>query len=124
MEFAYIQRMEYCLSGGLGWISRMPTTAQLYPDFKYVDLIQLNYYHNHPDYRRINMMTYKWDNTNYQLEPARNMKWEVRADIGYKGNRLSATYFRERMNNALMTSHTINHWHISYMIRQVSMVRL
>ena len=91
MEFAYIQRMEYCL----GWISRMPTTAQLYPDFKYVDLIQLNYYHNHPDYRRINMMTYKWDNTNYQLEPARNMKWEVRADIGYKGNRLSATYFRE-----------------------------
>ena len=87
-------------SGGLGWISRMPTTAQLYPDFKYVDLIQLNYYHNHPDYRRINMMTYKWDNTNYQLEPARNMKWEVRADIGYKGNRLSATYFRERMNNA------------------------
>ena len=87
-------------SGGLGWISRMPTTAQLYPDFKYVDLIQLNYYHNHPDYRRINMMTYKWDNTNYQLEPARNMKWEVRADIGYKGNRLSATYFRERMINA------------------------
>ena len=80
----------------------MPTTAQLYPDFKYVDLIQLNYYHNHPDYRRINMMTYKWDNTNYQLEPARNMKWEVRADIGYKGNRLSATYFRERMNLSLI----------------------
>lgn len=87
-------------SGGLGWISRMPTTAQLYPDFKYVDLIQLNYYHTNPDYRRINMMTYKWDNTNYQLEPARNMKWEVRADVSYKGNRLSITYFRERMNNA------------------------
>ena len=46
------------------------------------------------------MMTYKWDNTNYQLEPARNMKWEVRADVSYKGNRLSITYFRERMNNA------------------------
>ena len=87
-------------SGGLGWISRMPTTAQLYPDFKYVDLIQLNYYHTNPDYRRINMMTYKWDNTLYQLEPARNMKWEVRADVSYKGNRLSITYFRERMNNA------------------------
>lgn len=86
-------------SGGLGWISRMPTISQLYPDLKYVDLIQLNYYHTNPDYRRINMMTYKWDNTNYQLEPARNRKWEVRADIGYKGNRLSVTYFRERMNN-------------------------
>lgn len=83
-------------SGGLGWISRMPTISQLYPDLKYVDLIQLNYYHTNPDYRRINMMTYKWDNTNYQLEPARNRKWEVRADIGYKGNRLSVTYFRER----------------------------
>lgn len=78
-------------SGGLGWISRMPTISQLYPDLKYVDLIQLNYYHTNPDYRRINMMTYKWDNTNYQLEPARNRKWEVRADIGYKGNRLSVT---------------------------------
>ena len=62
-------------SGGLGWISRMPTISQLYPDLKYVDLIQLNYYHTNPDYRRINMMTYKWDNTNYQLEPARNRKW-------------------------------------------------
>ncbi len=87
-------------SGGLGWISRMPTTAQLYPDFKYVDLIQLNYYHADPAYRRIHMMTYKWDNTNYQLEPARNMKWEVRTDVSYEENRLSMTYFRERMNNA------------------------
>lgn len=87
-------------SGGWGQISRMPTTAQLFPDFMYVDLIQLNYYHANPDYRRINMMTYKWDNTNYGLEPARNMKWEVRADVSYKNNRLSVTYFRERMDNA------------------------
>ena len=66
------------------------------------------------------MMTYKWDNTNYQLEPARNMKWEVRADVSYKGNRLSITYFRERMNNALMISLIIGHWHINYMILLVS----
>lgn len=87
-------------SAGLGWISRMPTTAQLFPDLKYVDLIQLNYYHNNPDFRRINMITYKWDNTNYDLEPARNRKWEARADVSYKENRLSVTYFRERMDNA------------------------
>lgn len=86
-------------SGGLGWISRMPTTAQLFPDLKYVDLVQLNYYHTNPDFRRINMMTYNWDNTNYDLEPARNRKWEVRSDVSYDGNRLSVTYFRERMNN-------------------------
>ena len=87
-------------SSGLGWISRMPTTAQLFPDYKYVDLIQLNYYHSNVDYRRINIMTYKWDNTNYDLEPARNRKWEARADVSFKENRLSVTYFRERMNNA------------------------
>ena len=91
---------DIAFSGGWGRISRMPTIAQLYPDFKYADLIQLNYYHANPDYRRINMMTYKWDHTNYQLEPACNIKWEVRADISYKSNRLSMTYFREHMNNA------------------------
>lgn len=90
---------EISFSGGLGWMSRMPVTAQLYPDVKYVDLVQLNYYHNNPSYRRINMMTYKWDNANYQLEPARNRKWEIRTDLAYKGNRLSVTYFRECMNN-------------------------
>lgn len=88
------------LSGGIGWLSKMPTTAQLYPDFKYVDVVQLNYYHNNPDYRRINLNTYKWDNTNYNQEPARNQKWEVRLALSHRGNEFSVTYFQERMNNA------------------------
>lgn len=88
------------ISGGIGWLSRMPTTAQLYPDDLYVDVVQLNYYHNNPDFRRINMMTYKWDNTNYDLEPARNRKWEVRLNVDHKGYGFSITYFQEHMNNA------------------------
>lgn len=86
-------------SAGLGWLSMMPSIAQLYPDDKYVDIVQLNYYHTNADYRRINLMTYKWSNVNYDLKPARNRKWEIRATLSHKGNNLSVTYFKERMNN-------------------------
>lgn len=92
------------ISGGIGWLSKMPTTAQLYPDDLYVDLVQLNYYHNNPDFRRLNLMTYKWDNTNYDLEPARNRKWEVRLNVDHQGYGFSVTYFREHMNNAFRNS--------------------
>lgn len=88
------------LTGGIGWLSRMPTTAQLYPDELYADIVQLNYYHSNPDFRRINLMTYKWDNTNYGLKPARNRKWEVRLNADYQGYSFSVTYFREHMDNA------------------------
>lgn len=88
------------ISAGLGWLSRLPTTAQLYPDAMYVDVVQLNYYHTNADFRRINMRTYKWDNTNYDLKPSRNRKWEVRLNVEYKGYGFSTTYFREHMNNA------------------------
>lgn len=86
-------------SGGIGIFSMMPSTAQLYPDDKYTDVVELNYYHNHPAYRRIHLMTYRWGNVNYQLTPARNLKWEVRGIVSLQGNELSVTYFRERMNN-------------------------
>ncbi|OKZ13329.1 MAG: collagen-binding protein [Bacteroides oleiciplenus] len=88
------------ISGGIGWLSRMPTTAQLYPDALYVDVVQLNYYHNNPDFRRINLMTYKWDNTNYDLKPARNRKWEARLNVTHNGYGFAVTYFQERMDNA------------------------
>lgn len=88
------------ISAGIGWLSKMPTLAQMYPDMKYIDIVQLNYYHTDPDLRRINVMTYKWDNTNFALEPARNRKWEVRWSLSHKGNNFSVTYFEEKMNNA------------------------
>lgn len=91
---------KFDLSAGLGWHSKSPTVAQLYPDVIYQDIVQLNYYHNNPEYRRINMMTYTWDNTNYELEPARNRKWEVRLGGSFKGHSFSVTYFNESMNNA------------------------
>ncbi|MFD2940189.1 TonB-dependent receptor [Flavobacterium notoginsengisoli] len=86
-------------TAGIGQYTKFPTLAQLYPDFIYNDLVQLNYYHDNPAYRRINLMTYKTLPVNYDLKPAVNKKWEVRADFSYDNNRFSITYFSERMNS-------------------------
>ncbi|WP_202703730.1 TonB-dependent receptor plug domain-containing protein [Flavobacterium sp. UGB4466] len=87
------------LTAGFGQYTKFPTLAQLYPDFIYNDLVQLNYYHNTPEYRRINLMTYKTSAVNYNLTPAINKKWEVRADFSYDNNRFSVTFFNERMDS-------------------------
>ena len=87
------------LSGGIGWHTKMPVLSYLYPDPYYYDLLQLNYYHNNPEYRRLNIMTYITDKTNYALEAARNKKWELRADFSFDGNRFSVTWFREDMKS-------------------------
>lgn len=92
------KEMTISLGGGYGIQTKTPTMAQLYPDKVYYDLEELNYYHNNPDYRRLYLMTHIWDPTNYQLEAARNYKWELSADITFAGNRLSVTYFRESSN--------------------------
>lgn len=91
-------------TAGFGQYTKFPTLAQLYPDFIYNDLVQLNYYHNTPEYRRINLMTYKTSPINYDLTPAINKKWEVRADFSYDNNRFSVTLFNERMDSGFRNS--------------------
>lgn len=86
-------------SGGIGQHTKMPTIEQLFPDILYIDFIQLNYYHENADYRRVNLMTYIRDPRNTGLQPARNLKWEITTDLNIGGNRLSVTYFRERMKS-------------------------
>lgn len=93
------RKWSFDISGGVGLTTKAPTLAMLYPDPYYVDITQLNYYHNNPDYRRMNIRTYKWDNTNYDLKPARNLKWEVKLGASYGQNNFSVTYFRERMKD-------------------------
>ena len=87
------------VSGGIGQHTKMPTMEQLFPDLLYIDFIQLNYYHDNPDYRRINLMTYIVNPRNTALEPARNLKKEVSIDINIGGNRLAVTAFREKMTS-------------------------
>lgn len=91
------------LSGGWGMHTKHPTMEQLFPDRVYMDLVQLNYYHDNPAYRRINLMTYVRDSHNAALQPARNKKWELSADINVGGNRLSLTWFREDMTSGFRT---------------------
>lgn len=94
------------LSTGTGMHTKMPVLAYLYPDKYYTDFVQLNYYHNNPDYRRLNVMTYEIDKTNYGLKAARNLKWEVRADFSCENHVLSVTCFRENMNDGFRNGST------------------
>ena len=92
------------ISGGLGEHTKMPTIEHLYPEPVYIDLVQFNYYHPNEAYKRINIMTYVVDPTNYDLRAARNFKWEVGTDINIAGNRLSVTYFRENMTSGFRST--------------------
>ena len=89
---------------GVGRHTKTPTMDQLYPGLAYLDITQLNYYHSNPAYRLINQQTYRIDPTNETLCPARNLKWEVSADVNVGGNRLSVTLFREDMRSGFRSS--------------------
>ena len=94
-------QLRIMIAGGYGLTTKMPTVDYLFPQQTYHDLIQLNYYDvNKPlEYSRVNLRTYINDAANRDLRPARNHKWEVRIGAEYEGNRLSVTYFNEKLNS-------------------------
>ena len=102
--FLFDRQLNIQLVGGIGWQRKMPVMSQLYPEKIYYDLTQLNYYHTNADFRRLNMMTYIIDPTNYDLEPARNKKWEVRLDFDYDKHLFSVNYFYEKMTDGFRTT--------------------
>lgn len=93
-------------SGGVGRTSRMPTLNYLYPDPSYYDILQLAYYsqNNPQENSRYYILSYKQDATNYDLEPARNLKWEVRTDWEMMGNRLWVCFFMEKLSSGFRYS--------------------
>lgn len=93
------EKMTVSLSSGIGWHSMFPTIDLLYPEPAYMDIVELNYYHANPDYRRMYLQTYVIDPTNRNLKAARNLKWELKGDIDWAGNRLTMTYFVEDMKS-------------------------
>ena len=98
-DVIFNNKMSIVLTGGYGWHTKFPTIGQLYPETVYIDLVEMNYWHENRDCRGIYTQTYIADATNYNLEPARNKKKEVRIDISCKGNRLSVTFFNEDMKS-------------------------
>lgn len=98
------KRLSIGFGGGYGVHTKLPTLDQLYPDPEYHDIIQLNFYHNNPEFRKANVMTYITDPTNHNLAAAVNKKWEINSDINFAGNRLAITYFNEKMNSGFRSS--------------------
>lgn len=94
------------LGGGYGMTTRMPTIDYLFPQVHYSDFVQLGYYDvRHPEeYSRVNLRTYITDPTNYDLRAARNRKWEVRLGATWGKNRVSVTYFNERLSSGFRYS--------------------
>lgn len=93
------RKMTVQLTTGIGWQSMFPTIDLLYPEPAYMDIVELNYYHAKPEYRRMYLQTYVIDPTNPELKAARNLKWEIKGDVDWSGNRLTMTYFVEDMKS-------------------------
>lgn len=82
---------------GYGVLYKQPTLQMLYPNLRYLDFQQLNFYHNNPDLRYVNFMTYVINPVNYDLIAAKNVKKEIRIDLSYKKHNFFITYFNEDM---------------------------
>ncbi|MFR9165358.1 MAG: hypothetical protein ACLVKO_03660 [Dysgonomonas sp.] len=94
------KNLNISVSGGIGWHTKFPTLDQIYPDYTYRDEMRLNYYlEGFPESSYVVYETFKTKTVNYNLEPARNKKWEIRLNVEYDNNTLSVTYFKENMAN-------------------------
>ncbi|WP_245539692.1 TonB-dependent receptor plug domain-containing protein [Riemerella columbina] len=89
---------------GHGLQTKFPVLNSLHPEPLYIDFVQLNYFHDNPLYRRINLRTHIINPTNYDLQPAINRKNEVRMDLSYGKNQLSVTYFDENMDTGFRST--------------------
>jgi hypothetical protein len=80
---------------------KFPTAMQLYPEKAYYDISQLNYYSTSNEQNRlVYLLTAIKDRTNYQLEPARNRKFEVGFDLDFSSFSFDLTLFREKTQNS------------------------
>lgn len=84
---------------GYGIQTLTPTQNLLYPALYYNDLSELVYYHNNPQYRLAWANTHITDPVNFNLQPAKNKKWEIGLQMDLEGNSFSLNYFQEKMNN-------------------------
>ena len=99
IEFANQKALSISLTAGWGKHSKLPTQEMLYPQDKYEDFVQLNYYHNQKAYRQLHYKTYIFPQVNYGIMPAVNNKAEVRLGLEYNHHSLFITYFDERMQS-------------------------
>ena len=87
------------VAASIGQHTKMPTLLQLSPNLLYMDL-QATDIPIAPTDTTMQIYTHIINPTNYDLQPARNLKWEVRAGFDIQQHKLSITYFEEDMRNA------------------------
>jgi hypothetical protein len=87
------------LKGGIGDQLKFPTAMQLYPDKAYYDISELNFYSTNADNRLVYLLTIIKDRVNYNIEPARNRKYEAGFSIDYKLFSFDITLFEENEKN-------------------------
>ena len=87
------------IAAAIGQHTKMPTLLQLSPNLLYMDL-QATDIPIAPTDTTMQIYTHIVNPTNYDLQPARNLKWEVRAGLDISKHKLSVTYFQEDMRNA------------------------
>lgn len=103
------------LSLGYGEFYKMPTLGMLFPNKKYWDYAQLNYYNNDENYRYVNFMTYIQNVENKNLVAAKNTKKEIRVDLSFRNHNVFVTYFNEELNNGFRsTLQTVTHEYKQY----------
>lgn len=71
------QPITFTLQASFGWHTKMPTLSHLYPNKKYIDFVQLNYYSQNEALRQMQYKVQVIDPTNFALKPNRNKKVEV-----------------------------------------------
>ena len=87
------------VAASIGQHTKMPTLLQLSPNLLYLDL-QAPDVPIAPTDTTMRIYTHIINPTNYDLQPARNLKWEVRAGFDIQKHHLTVTYFEENMRNA------------------------
>ncbi len=99
ITFANKKVLAVNLTGGYGKQNKLPTQSMLFPQDRYVDYEQLNYFHPNNDFRRVHYQTYVLPQVNYSITPALNTKKELRLGLNYDYHSLYLTYFDERMTS-------------------------
>lgn len=97
------RKSKLTLDVGVGRMSKMPTMAQLYPEEQYYEFIEFDYWNANPSLRRRITRAYAVTPDSKALEPARNVKVDVRLGARAARHSASVSLFREVMDDGFRT---------------------
>lgn len=98
-----VNNVNVSFHAAIGKLTRLPVLAHLYPAQKYFNIIELNYYSQNVDLRRLYILTRIVDPTNYGIIPSDNIKKEVGTTLTFNKIRISVTLFEEETNKGFQS---------------------